>query len=280
MSLIVSAAAVAALTQPALDACFARMPDYGAWREAPGQQWDYRWTGEAGAVTILGAEHQRDPAHAQFPRFSAAFAEAQPTIALFEGPDRGVDSSEEATIRNMGESGQLRFLARAAGVPVRSLEPSPGQQLGMRLAQYPIDQVLLFFTLREAARLRDRESLSGAALDGAVGTLLQRVSQMGSGAGLTLPFTDVPGLDRAAARYWPNRDWRTFPASWFSPGANDSETGGQFLGAINRSDSANRDRHMVREIATAARRGERVFAVVGRNHVPMQAPALDCALGR
>ncbi|MFN3727911.1 MAG: hypothetical protein ACK4SZ_16590 [Allosphingosinicella sp.] len=280
MSLIVSAAAIAALAQPALDACYARMPDYSTWRETPGQQWDYRWAGDAGAVTILGSEHLRDPANAQFARFSAAFAEARPTLALFEGPDRGVDSSEEATIRNMGESGQLRFLARAAGVPVRSLEPSPGQQVAMLLGEYPIDQVLLFFTLRESARLRDREGLSGAALDTAVGSLLQRVSQMGSSAGLTLPFTDVPGLDRAAARYWPGRDWRSFPANWFSPGANDAETGGVFVGAINRADSTNRNRHMVREIAEAARRGERVFAVVGRNHVPMQAPALDCALGR
>jgi len=280
MSLIVSAAAVAALAQPALDACFARMPDYAAWREAPDQVWDYRWSGETGAVTILGCEHLRDPAHPQFARFAAAFAEAQPTLALFEGPDRGVDGSEEATIRNMGESGQLRFLARAAGVPVRSLEPSPGQQIGMLLAEHPIDRVLLFFTLREAARLRDREGATGAGLDASVGALLQRVAELGGGAGLRLPFTDVPGLERAAARYWPGRDWRTIPANWFSPGADDAETGGAFLGAINRADSTNRNRYMVQEIATAARRGERVFVIVGRSHVPIQAPALDCALGR
>lgn len=36
--------------------------------------------------------------------------------------------------------------------------------------------------------------------------------------------------------------------------------------------------HMVAVLAEAVREGERAFAVVGRNHVPMQAPALRCAL--
>jgi hypothetical protein len=31
-------------------------------------------------------------------------------------------------------------------------------------------------------------------------------------------------------------------------------------------------------LSEAAQQGERVFAVVGRNHVPMQAEALKCAL--
>lgn len=44
-----------------------------------------------------------------------------------------------------------------------------------------------------------------------------------------------------------------------------------------RSRSA-RNVHMFRVLTKAAMRGERVFAVVGRNHVPMQAPALRCAL--
>ena len=50
------------------------------------------------------------------------------------------------------------------------------------------------------------------------------------------------------------------------------------MGAINRASSEFRNRHMYAVLAGAARSGERVFAVVGRNHVPMQAPALACAL--
>ena len=146
------------------------------------------------------------------------------------------------------------------------------------LAAHPIDQVNLFFVLREAARLRDREGAVGQALDRAVGTLIARSSEMARSGGLSLPVTDLASLDSSVRRYWPDRDWRALPADWFSPAAEDAATGGLFLGAINRTDSMNRDRHMVRQLAAAARRGLRVFVVVGRNHVPMQAPALDCAL--
>ncbi|MBA3321606.1 MAG: hypothetical protein H0T45_09230 [Pyrinomonadaceae bacterium] len=47
---------------------------------------------------------------------------------------------------------------------------------------------------------------------------------------------------------------------------------------INQESSGYRNLHMFRVLAQAAREGKKVFAVVGRNHVPMQAPALRCAL--
>lgn len=271
--------AAAAAAQGAGDRCEARLLDYATWREAPGQVWDYHWEAPGGGrLTIVGAEHQRDPAHAQFARIAAAFGETAPDIVFYEGPDRGVASDAEDTIRTRGESGYARFLAGQGHAEARSLEPSPGEQMGMLLAAHPLDQVNLFFVLREAARLRDREDRSGDSLDQAVLTLIQRSVAMAGQAGVTLPVTDLASLAAAARRYWPDRDWRTLPAAWFSPGADGAQSGGAFLGAINRTDSMNRDRYMVRQLVATAGSGKRVFVVVGRNHVPMQAPALDCAL--
>jgi hypothetical protein len=108
--------------------------------------------------------------------------------------------------------------------------------------------------------------------------MLRKMGPMASAMGLSEPFADLPALDAAARKYWPNRDWRTLPADWFSPSADDKTTGGVFLGAINRADSANRDRHMFGLISDAVKSDEQVFVVVGRNHVPMIAPALDCGL--
>ena len=269
----------AALTQVQAQRCEALVLDYAGWREAPGQEWNYRWSsGENRAVTILGAQHQRDPAHVQFGEIAAAFAQARPTLVFYEGPDRGVGATGEETIRTRGESGYVRFLAAQAGVAARSLEPSPGEQIAMLLAEHPIERVNLFFLLREAARLREREGRTGAALDEAMRMLIARSGQMAAQADLALPVTDLASLDAAVRRHWPERDWRTLPSEWFSPGADDARTGGLFLAAINRSDSMNRDRHMVARLVEAVRAGNRVFAVVGRNHVPMQRPALDCAL--
>ena len=278
LSMLIAAAAAAA-PQPA-DSCNLRVLDYAAWREAPGQVWDYALSGGDGnpSLTMIGAEHSRDRSHPQVARIGAAFAATAPTLVFYEGPDRGVGADEAETIANMGESGLVRFLAGKSGAQVRSLELSPPDQVKALLAAFPADQVMLFFVLRETARMRDREGKSGAALDEAVSAMLGKMAPMAAAMGLSQPLGDLPALDSAARKYWPDRDWRTLPANWFSPGADDKATGGIFLGAINRADSANRDRHMFGLISGAVKSGEKVFVVVGRNHVPMIAPALDCAL--
>lgn len=272
--------AMMAVGMPAAEAqpparCEALLADYAGWREAPGQKWDY----ESAKLVLIGAEHVRDPAHPQFGRIAAAFDRAKPNLVLFEGPDRGEKEDAEATIRAAGESGYVRFLGKQAGLRTLSLEPSPPAQVKALLSQFPADQVLLFFVLREAARLRDREGLSGAALDSAVARLLDKLKPMGPAIGISLPFSDVAELGVSAARYWPGRDWRTIASDWFSPLADDKETGGRFLAAINRADSNNRNRHMLALIAAASKAGEKPFVVVGRNHVPMLTPALRCATG-
>ena len=270
--LLLAAGAVAA---PA-SACAKRIADYGTWREAPGQQWDFRDP----ALTVIGAEHARDPAHPQFERIRTEFEAAKPGVVFYEGPNRPIADSADETIRSAGESGYARFLARAAGLEFRSLEMPPGEQIRQLAAQFPADQVSLFFVLREAARLRDREGKMGEALDGAITGLLGKMAPITSAAGFSPAFGDIAGLEAAAARYWPGRDWRTIPSDWFSPLANDRKTGGVFTGAVNRADSNNRNRHMFGLLTAAASRGERPFVVVGRNHVPMLAPALACALRR
>ena len=244
--------------------------DYGSWKRAASTVWDFRSDG----AIVIGAEHSRDPSHEQFERIASAFERAKPTLMLFEGPDRGEAESREQTIRAGGESAFARLLAKQAGIPARSLEPSPGEQLKALAGEFPQDQVMLFFVLREAARLRDREHLSGEKLDGAMATLLQKAAGMGA-----MPFTDLAGLDAAFRKYWTDRDWRTSDARWFDPLADDAATGGKFFAAINRANSTNRNRHLVKLLTEASTKGERVFVVVGRNHVPMITPALQCALG-
>jgi hypothetical protein len=243
--------------------------DYSSWKPTAASAWDFR----ADAVTVIGAEHSRNPTHEQFEHIASAFDTERPTLVLFEGPDRGMAGSREETIRAGGESAFARLLANGTGVPARSLEPAPGEQLKALAGAFPQDQVMLFFVLREATRLRDREHLSGEKLDGALATLLQKAAGMAP-----MPFADLAGLDAAFRKHWPDRDWRTADARWFDPLADDAATGGKFFAAINRANSTNRNRHLVKLLTDAAAKGERVFVVIGRNHVPMIAPALKCAL--
>jgi len=243
--------------------------DYGAWKQTAETVWDFH----GDAVTVIGAEHSRDPSHKQFARIASAFETAKPSLIFFEGPYRGIAGTKADTIRAGGESAFARLLANSSGILARSLEPSPAEQLKELAGAFPRDQVMLFFVLCEAARLRDREHLSAEKLDAAVTALLQKAAGMGFA-----PFTDLAGLDAAFRKHWPDRNWRTADARWFDPLADDTATGGKFFAAINRANSTNRNRHLVKLLTEAAANGERVFVVVGRNHVPMIAPALTCAL--
>lgn len=250
---------------------------YAGWREAPNQNWRFAASNShGGSVSVFGAKHLRDPSDEQFSQIAAAFASARPTAAFYEGPNRGLAATADEAIRTQGESGYLRFLASQAGLQAQSLEPPPGDLLRSLSRQFGDDQVLLFFVLRETARLRDREHLSGEKLDAAVTAMLGKAVPLAQGSGLKSSIRDLASLASAAHRYWPAIDWQALPSDWFSPGEGPAEA--LFLPAINTAVSEARDLHMMRLFAAAASKGERVFVVVGRNHVPMIAPALECAL--
>jgi hypothetical protein len=257
--------------------CETRIVPYAGWREAADQKWSFAASSADGSsVTVFGAQHSRDPADAQVAAIAEAFAKARPTAVFFEGPDRGLAASAEEAVRRQGEAGYTRFLASKAGLTARTLEPGPAELMTSLESRFEADQVMLFFVLRETARLRDREHLSGASLDAAVTKLVEKAAPLATKAGLATSITDVPSLSTAAGKQWPGLDWRSLPSNWFTPGHGPAEA--KFLPAINTAVSEARNLHMVRVFTAAAQRGGRVFVVVGRNHVPMIAPALECEM--
>ena len=90
-----------------------------------------------------------------------------------------------------------------------------------------------------------------------------------------------PGeLQAAYCRDWTSpANWWEAPATWFDPLLASPEAGGSFTNDINRLSSEFRDRHMVGIRAREVGRGERVSAVVGRDHVPRRAPAFVACCG-
>ena len=233
-------------------------------------------SGGGGRLYYFGAEHSADPAHAQFAEIERAWNALKPTVAFYEGPNRPLSETKDETIKQTGESGFVRFLAKRDGVPVASLEPLPADEAAYVMRKFSSEQVMLFYVLRETARLRDRRKLPEAELKAAVAQLLERASKM---KGFEGAFTDVAGLETAYRKYWTSpANWWEAPQAWFAPGKSSQATGGIFTNDINTLSSEYRDLHMYRSLAGATLEGKRVFAVVGRNHVPMQSPALRCAI--
>ena len=276
---VIEAARAWVVAQPAPECLDFVVPYLPGGPRPPESAFSLRLDTGTGALAYVGSEHSDDPSDPQFAALEAAWTEFRPTIAFYEGPERPAADTADETIRQTGESGFVRWLAARDGVPVVGLEPAPGPQFGAVAEAVGTEEAALFFVLREAVRLRDRKDVTGAALDEAVAALLQRAAPLG------LPLADLDALQAMYARHFGDTpgapaDWRDVPNSWFDPGADDAQTGGRFMAEANRASSTFRNRHMAGLLAEAVGRGERVFAVVGRDHVPKQAPALRCALTR
>ena len=260
------------------DSCAARLVGYGS-RATPASSAESLLDLSTGTGRLLyfGAAHSSDPADPQFAAIRARWEQMKPTVAFYEGPARPEGATDEETIRQFGESGYVRFLAKQAGARIERLEPDPREEARYVLARFPADQVKLFYLLRETSRLRERRGLTEPQLRAAMEQMLQQVSTMLPELSAVIANTDE--LQAAYHRFWPQpANWWEAPSAWFDPMNTSAETGGIFTNDINRASSEFRDRHMAAALAREARRGERVFAVVGRDHVPSQAPALRCAL--
>lgn len=260
------------------ETCAGEIRSHADWMAEPDSTWSFSIDPAAGgSLRYLGARHADDPGDPQFTWIEATWRAERPTRAFFEGPDRGVAATAEESMERFGESGYVRFLAVRDTVPVSTLEPSPLDEAAYLRERFPDDQVALFYLLREASRLRERKGMEGPAIEAAIVDLLARAREMGLLHG---EVTNVQALDRAYRRYWKEpAEWWRAPAAWFDPMKSSSETGGIFTNDVNRASSAYRDLHMARLLVEAVASGERVVAVVGRNHVPLQAPAIACSFG-
>lgn len=261
------------------ESCEDRIISYSEWPKVKDPAWHLDLiVPNGGHLFYSGVDHSDDPTHAQFKEIDEAWADVRPTLAFYEGPDRGTADSREETIGKYGESGYVRFLAKLDGITVRRLNPPPEEYLKYLLDHFPPDQVSLFLLLGEAARLRERKDASLSDVETGIRALMEKASTIPGGERL---IRDIPSLETTYKKYWSEpADWRQAPQRWFTPGDDPKKTGGIFTNTINRVSSEFRDRYMVQVLSEAALKGERVFAVVGANHVPMQAPALECRLTR
>lgn len=263
---------------PSIEACAERLVGYAQWPHVTDRPWRLWLDDEANGSTLVyyGAIHSRDPDHPQVAEIEEAWGDLRPEVAFYEGPDRGIEPDLRSTVRTAGESGLVRFLARRDGAEVRRLEPDPVAEARYVMEVFTPEQTKLFYVLREAQRMRQSASLGKDAIVKRIASLLKRARSL---PGIGEVLTTVPEVAAAYARHFDEpQGWWQAPPRWFDPLLTGEQTGGKFLNGVNRRSSEYRNLHMYRELAGAVREGKRVFAVVGRNHVPMQAPALRCAL--
>jgi hypothetical protein len=207
----------------------------------------------------------------------AAWRQLQPTIAFYEGFGTAVGDSAVAAIQQDGEPGLLRFLASQSGVPAHSLEPSREAEVASLLHQFLAEQLVMFYVLRIVNEERRESHVYGSALDTAFATDLAYIHRTPNLAGV---LSDTSALRAAFGAVFPTTDPLAVPDRWFDPNHSSAETGSKFFNDVNRASSMFRDEYMYDQLAAALQvPGVRVFAEVGRDHIPAQAAALRCVLG-
>lgn len=258
-------------------ACANRLVGYAQRASMPTPEYSLELAPAGGGhLLYLGALHSSDPAHPQFAHIQAEWERVKPTVVFYEGPPRSEAATAEETIRQFGESGLVRFLARRDGARIERLE-DPQAEVSHVARRFPVEQVKLFYILREVARLRERRGMQEPELRAAAEQLLRQTATIFPEFAPII--RDTHELEAAYRRHWTEpAAWWQAPTRWFTPMDSSAETGGIFTNDINRASSEYRNLHMYRAIAREVKKGERVFAVVGRDHIPAQAPALRCAL--
>ncbi len=220
--------------------------------------------GTTGELLFLGAKHTRDPASPQVEELRRRWGEFRPTVALVESRLGLFFGGADAGVRQFGEPGAAYALARAAGVPIYSLEPSHQDEVRVLTQRFAPEHVLMFYAMRafgselKAGRVTDPDPHFMA--------LLRKRADAPQLQGL---FASAADVDRYWKEHYPALpDWRTAP-EW----PEGSPQHDMFFVS-----NLVRDEHAARVIVELVRRGERVFAVSGLSHTIKQEPAIRALL--
>jgi hypothetical protein len=256
--------------------CEPKVVAQGVAAQDPARPFALDLRGRNGArLVYVGVRHTFDPADAQFADRKKSWDDLRPTDAFYEGTGAFVGGSLEASIQRAGEPGLVRYFASLAQTPSHSLEPPRQAEVDALLKTFTAEQIVLFYVVRSASEARDRQHPSGPQLESIFAQALDQFHKVPQLAG-ALP--DMPAFRAAYDRWFPGQDPAAAPALWFDPRQTSAETGSRFFNDVNRASSAFRDVYMYRLLAAAAKPGARIFAEVGRDHIPAQAAALKCAL--
>jgi hypothetical protein len=224
-----------------------------------------------GTLLYFGAQHNNDPKHPQNQQIQKLWKSFRPSIAFNEGGDPPTLKVPEEAISRFGEAGLVRFLAARDNVPVRSLEPSRGEEVATLVKSYSPEQLKVFYALRQIPAYR--RGKNNETLDERVEFTLKWLSNVHGLEGVPRTLAE---LGESSARLLPKlKEWREVPDSWFDPGYTQPPS---YLNEVSRVSNRFRDEYMVNLLVDEVKQGKRVFAVVGGSHVVMQERALRAIL--
>lgn len=219
----------------------------------------------SGALLFYGAEHTGDPKDPQIADIERRWVVFHPTVAYNEGGNPPTLDKRDEAVHEYAEPGLLRFLAGRDQVPVATFEPSFDDEVSYAVKTYSPLQVKVFYTLRQVTEAR--VAVGSTSLD-------ERIKEWLSGYlpdhGLKNAPNTLDEFTVACKNLFPELgDWRRVSEDWFDPTQS-----GHYTNELANDTGVFRDKYIFRVLVNRARRGDRVFAVIGSSHVVVQEPAL------
>lgn len=275
--LLSCAGANSALTQDPLVRCAMSVMDPAEWELSQSEDWVIELEGvnSGASLKYIGARHKQPKTHEQYGKIARGFHALNPTIVFHEGSANYKAKSVDDAISRGGEIGYLQFLAKSNGIPFYSMDLNLVERIRALVQEYDAREVQLFIVLRYIAG-QVNQGFTGAALERRALWKAKQVKSIGAQIGINFPIDNLTTLQFGVNQYWPELKWFEVRPEWFTPLNRPGAGKAIIFHEINQAEGRARNREMYASIGAAYLAGERVFAVVGRNHVPLQRPALKC----
>lgn len=211
-----------------------------------------------GSLLYYGAFHNLDPVNPQFEDIEKKWEQFQPSFAFCEGHTWPLEESRTKAIRMHGEQGLITFLAARDGVPIKCIDPPFIEQAIYLRKYFTPPKIKIYFVLRQA---NINKMLNRAYRNlGDARTLLAKMEKIRK---LKCFPANLVEFEHMVSKLFPELDnWQDIPSSFFH-----SSEKGRFLPDIHRKLNEYRDHIMIKKVTKALKKGERIFAVVGRSHV-------------
>lgn len=208
---------------------------------------------------VFGAQHTRDPKHAALNTIQHKWKSLKPTVALVEGRLGFLVPYLMDPVKNHGEGGLIKQLAKKNGVPIYNWDLSKEALATALQGSFSKEQIALAQILNPYfSNLRFGKP---ASPEGFIQQYLPRAAYVGQEAS----FTSTSDVDRSWKKYFPQGpDWREVSDEKELPG---------YLSKMMSTSNDLRNRQLVGVVKELVAKNERVFLICGSSHAFCVSPA-------
>jgi len=214
---------------------------------------------EKGNALIFGAQHTRDPKHAEIAIIEQKWNAFKPTVALVEGRLGFLLPGVMDPVEELGEGGKVKELAHRDDVPLYNWDLSKEELAKQMQGKFSREQIAIAQILNPYfGNMRHGKPASPE-------TYIEEYLKRAAYVGLQDSIKIAQDVDRIWKRYFPTKDWRDVTDEYGLPG---------YLGDMMTIGNDLRNQQLVAAIKELTAKGERVFVICGSSHAVCVAPAL------